>query len=959
MTQQSSGRDLRNANGSSTPDFEKTPIAEQVMPSLANVPQAQSTSIDRLPKRQVKVGNQSGDRSLGRWWGNRSIRFKFVSLAATLTTLPIAAIGTAAYYFTSQSFTERVLEEHEEHSLSFRSKVNDFLRERVGDIRIMSQLNMFTDARLRAEFSAQQKQEALDHFIEAYDVYDSIAVIDLKGNAIVQSIGENLPNLSNRKYFQEALKANQPIISQPEAGTLTKVPSIYLVAPIRDSVTNKTIALIQARIPGDNFRTYMLDQPLPHESSKIYLVDGNSKVFVTSQGVSATAVDDQGRPITNAQGEIQTLDANSIFPEFSKLRNSDEPKVELSEKELVTLTPIDEIRDLPALNWRLLITENRSAAFALQDRLLLTLEIGIGIAALLAGAVAILAANRAVRPILAATTAVTKIGQGDLNTRLNIRGKDEVAILGSNINQMAAQIQRSTELQAFEATQERILTASKGSGALHPSDLPTIFDQAVESVRDLLGLDRVVIYRFDNDLGVVSESVGAEWSSAIEQNVSDTCIPEDIREAYRNGRVVATRDVTQAGFGVEHLKLLENLDVKANLVVPIVGADKLFGLLVAHSCSSLRDWQEFEISFLKRLAYELGSTIYRVDLLEQTSKLAEEQRHIKEGLQKRALTLLQEVDPISKGDLTTRARVTADEIGTIADSYNATVDSLRKIVLQVQESTDHVVDTTRLSESSARLLSTEALRQAEEISAALELVKEMTVAVREVATNAEQAEEAVQLAAETVREGDNAMNRTVDGIQAIRSTVAETAKKVKYLGESSQKISTVVDLISAFAAQTNMLALNASIAASRAGEEGKGFAVVAEEVRALARQSAEATEEIKKLVINIQGETRDVVAAMESGTEQVVLGTKLVDETRQSLTKITTVSAQIGRLVEAIAQATVVQSKAAETVSDTIQDVATIANKTSDEANQVSSSFAQLREVAQTLQESVGKFKVN
>jgi methyl-accepting chemotaxis protein len=98
---------------------------------------------------------------------------------------------------------------------------------------------------------------------------------------------------------------------------------------------------------------------------------------------------------------------------------------------------------------------------------------------------------------------------------------------------------------------------------------------------------------------------------------------------------------------------------------------------------------------------------------------------------------------------------------------------------------------------------------------------------------------------------------------------------------------------------------------------------------------------------------------MESGTEQVVLGTKLVDETRQSLTKITTVSAQIGRLVEAIAQATVVQSKAAETVSDTIQDVATIANKTSDEANQVSSSFAQLREVAQTLQESVGKFKVN
>jgi methyl-accepting chemotaxis protein len=202
------------------------------------------------------------------------------------------------------------------------------------------------------------------------------------------------------------------------------------------------------------------------------------------------------------------------------------------------------------------------------------------------------------------------------------------------------------------------------------------------------------------------------------------------------------------------------------------------------------------------------------------------------------------------------------------------------------------------------------------------------------------------------------MNRTVDGIQVIRSTVADTAKKVKHLGESSQKISKVVELISAFTAQTNMLALNASIEASRAGEEGRGFAVVASEVRALARQSAEATEEIRKLIASIQAETSEVVTAMESGIEQVVIGTKLVDETRQSLNNITAASTQIGDLVRSIAQLTVSQTAASTTVAQTMKEVATVANKTSEEARHVAQSFEQLRQVAQTLQDGIGQFKV-
>jgi methyl-accepting chemotaxis protein len=346
---------------------------------------------------------------------------------------------------------------------------------------------------------------------------------------------------------------------------------------------------------------------------------------------------------------------------------------------------------------------------------------------------------------------------------------------------------------------------------------------------------------------------------------------------------------------------------------------------------------------------------YAKESADQAKEISEQ---AKEQLQRRALQLLQEVDPIRQGDLTIRARVTADEIGTVADSYNATVESLRKIVAQVQAAASQVDTATRDNEVSVQALSQEALRQAAEINTALERIEEMSEVVQAVAVSAEQAEVAAQQAAQTVDEGDAAMNRTVDGIQAIRATVAETAKKVKHLGESSQRISAVVELIGSFAAQTNMLALNASIEASRAGEEGRGFAVVAAEVRALARQSAEATEEIRKLVASIQAETNEVVATMESGTEQVVSGTRLVDETRQSLNKITTATAQISRQVKAIAQAATMQTEASKTVTQTMQGVVLIANRTSEEANQVSASFEQLRQVAQSLQLEVSQFKV-
>jgi methyl-accepting chemotaxis protein PixJ len=530
----------------------------------------------------------------------------------------------------------------------------------------------------------------------------------------------------------------------------------------------------------------------------------------------------------------------------------------------------------------------------------------------------------------------------------------EIQLVSQIATQFGLAIDRGNLIEKTRATADRAQALKDLTIKIsQATDSKTIFNTAVTEIRAAIKSDRVIVYQFDRNWKgtVIAESVALGFPKALGAQITDPCFADNYVEKYKKGRVQPTSDIYNAGLTQCHLKQLEPFSVKANLVAPILRGEELLGLLIAHQCSGPRKWEPGEVDFFAQLATQVGLALERANLLEG-------QRLEKEKLQKRALELLQQVDPVSQGDLTIRASVTDDEIGTVADSYNSTVESLRKIVSQVKTSAKQMTVTTGQNEVSVRSLSEEAVRQAQEIADALERIQVMSKSIREVTTSAKQAEIAVQQAAQTVQAGDSAMNRTVDGILAIRETVVETSEKVKRLGESTQKISKVVGLIGRFAAQTHMLALKASIEAARAGDEGQGFAVIADEVRSLAAQSAEATAEISNLVSSIQTETNEVAAAMQSGTERVATGTKLVEETRQNLTQIAQVSDQINLLVKTIAKAAAEQSKASEIVSQTMNEVAAISTKTSTEATQVSDSFKELLTVAQTLQKSVGQFKV-
>lgn len=346
-------------------------------------------------------------------------------------------------------------------------------------------------------------------------------------------------------------------------------------------------------------------------------------------------------------------------------------------------------------------------------------------------------------------------------------------------------------------------------------------------------------------------------------------------------------------------------------------------------------------------------------LVDKTELAAQEQKESRDRLELEIYQLLDEVGEAVDGDLTVRASLSSMEMSTVADLFNAIIDSLNEIAVQVKESSVQVSSSLDENGVEIQTLAEQAVEETQRARTTLDSVEQMSVSIEDVASNAGKAAVISDEAYATVQEGSNAMDETVDSILGLRNTVGETAKKIKRLGESSQKISQVVSLIEEIALKTNLLAINASVEASRAGEQGQGFTVVAEQVGALAEQSAAATKEIAQIVASIQAETKEVTEAMEVGTNQVVDSTRLVETTKGKLSEVLTRSQEINDLMRSISDATVSQTETSKAVTTLMQQMAELSQQRAESSTQVAQSMQETAAVAEKLEAAVAQFKID
>ncbi|MFU8924954.1 methyl-accepting chemotaxis protein [Acinetobacter puyangensis] len=322
------------------------------------------------------------------------------------------------------------------------------------------------------------------------------------------------------------------------------------------------------------------------------------------------------------------------------------------------------------------------------------------------------------------------------------------------------------------------------------------------------------------------------------------------------------------------------------------------------------------------------------------------------------LRLLDEIADLADGDLRSYATVSEDFTGAIADSINFAIDQLRDLVSRINTTSEEVAKYSQETQHITMQLSEASEHNAQEIAGASAAISQMAISIDQVSANSLESAEVAKRSVDIATNGANVVNRTIEGMDTIREQIQETSKRIKRLGESSQEIGNIVSLINDIADQTNILALNAAIQASMAGEAGRGFAVVADEVQRLAERSATATKQIESLVKTIQTDTNEAVTSMELTTTEVVRGTTLAKDAGIALDEIQNVSGTLASLIQNISDAAREQAGSASHISQTMNVVQDITIQTTSSTMEAARSVTELSHMAEALRESVTDFKL-
>lgn len=573
-----------------------------------------------------------------------------------------------------------------------------------------------------------------------------------------------------------------------------------------------------------------------------------------------------------------------------------------------------------------------------------------------------------IKPIELLQQTSQQFANGERYARSEIFSTDEVGKLAVTFNEMADKLTQQAIQQENEAKAAQLVNEIT-SGCRGTLNTSYILNVVATSTRDAIKVDRVVIYRFNEDWTgkVIAESVGADFPITFGAEIADTCLTKDYLDKYQRGFVLKLDNIYENHLEASTIIEFEKFAVKASLVAPVLLNNKLYGLLIVHQCSAARQWQDLEMNLLKQLTIPVGYALEQESLLKNVDKfsslaekMAAEQHQHHDALQEQIIRLFHQIEGVFRGDLTVRAEIQDGEFSTVADFFNAVVENFRDVVQKVRFSANKVQPVIQRSQALINPWTETVVNLSEQINVTLIDMENIKASIQQVAENARKAASTSREASRSAVTAEVAMEKNMQNIARLRLTISDITKKVKLFGESSQRFSQIMTLINQLATRTKVIAINSGLEVTRYNdEENEGIAVIAAEVNELAELCTEVSLTINRIVENIQQEAHELIKAMEEGNSQIVEDIRSVEQSKIPLSHVVSLSQQIDELVQSIFQMSISEVQTSQTATQSMKEISQLSRLANNSSQQIAQSILQTNEIYQQLQMNVEKLKIS
>jgi len=858
-----------------------------------------------------------------------SIGVKATALAAVFGVLPVLIVGNIAYRSANSSITERIAQQQLDQTDQLSGQLRQYMQERIANVKtVASIVNTFPILAedLAPEDQAQIQRELtakLTQFVTDYRTYASLGVFDLQGNVLAQSAGSaQEPNQAAAAYFQQVLQTNEPAVSEPikiaSQGDFQRF-SVYVAAPVLGPAGNIE-AVVAAQIPVDFIGNSILRAAVSTAASAVdtefyRLVDSSGRIF-------------QSLPLDQESSEIG-VSITEQMPGFDSVQDQGQLLGWIGQtangEALNVYAPVAGLGDL---NWSVVTSNSTRAAFAPQRQLLQTILLGTVITAITAVLLGILLAKRATRPIEQVAEAVDQLGQGKLDARVMVKGNDELAFLGANVNRMAAQMQ--TLLQTLRQNAEQlglqndVLAGLARNDALIRGDAPGSARAFTAAIAYTLGVDRVSVWVYDRESEMIT--CLTQYQRSLE--AYGTCPPlgtaqvPEYFQAMTANQLLAVESVSQEPMAQQ---LVEQNALAADTVslleMPIQIAGTFAGSLRCEHSGQRRAWKAEEQTFVSSVANLVALALES------------------EFLQGEVSHLLDVVSAVEDGNLATQARVGDRTTGLVADTFNRLLERLGEVLHQAIVTSQRVAAGANQRNSQASFIAANAAQQADGVNQVLQLTDRVQSLALDASRQVETSQTSLQTLQATVDQGQGAMANLTLGIGILQEGSDRIIQQMKTLGEFVGLADQFVQDQTQIASLTQTLALNASLVAARAAEQRdpRQFAVAAREFSSIATQVSQLAQQTNTSLSTLEqrsAQIQSVVSTVDANVQRVgnlVEGfTRGVEQSNQAFQNVEAVTVEALNAEALVVEASQEIISAAESTTDVARTITNIAAQTAE-----------------------------